>query len=221
VIKVLAPELARGLSADRFRLEKQVAASLHHPHIVPLLAAGEAAGRLYYTMPFVAGESLRARLERESELPVSAAVHILADLARALACAHRRGIVHRDIKPENVLLAEGEAQVADFGIARRSLPQPSRSCVGKERSDTPREVTSTKARSPQKSGMHRHEAVLSRPNSTEHNDCHKFFLALSAGDCIGSLAWSAAYEVRVAQSAKRTAKATVFASDGWQVSTAA
>ena len=118
VIKVLSPELARGVSADRFRLEIQVAASLHHPHIVPLLAAGEAAGHLYYTMPFVAGESLRARLAREGELPVPTAVHILADIARALAYAHRHGIVHRDIKPENVLLAEGEAQVADFGIAK-------------------------------------------------------------------------------------------------------
>jgi serine/threonine-protein kinase len=118
VIKVLAPELARGVSADRFRLEIQVAASLHHPHIVPLLAAGEAAGHLYYTMPFVAGESLRARLARQGELPVAAAAHILADIARALAYAHRQGIVHRDIKPENVLLAEGEAQVADFGIAK-------------------------------------------------------------------------------------------------------
>jgi serine/threonine-protein kinase len=118
VLKVLSPELARGVSADRFRLEIQVAASLHHPHIVPLLAAGEAAGHLYYTMPFVAGESLRARLSRESELPIPAAIHILADIARALAYAHRHGIVHRDIKPENVLLAEGEAQVADFGIAK-------------------------------------------------------------------------------------------------------
>ena len=118
VIKVLPPELARGVSADRFRLEIQVAASLHHPHIVPLLAAGEAAGHLYYTMPFVAGESLRARLSREGELPVPAAVRILADVARALAYAHRHGIVHRDIKPENILLAEGEAQVADFGIAK-------------------------------------------------------------------------------------------------------
>jgi serine/threonine protein kinase len=118
VIKVLAPELARGVSADRFRLEIQVAASLHHPHIVPLLTAGEAAGHLYYTMPFVAGESLRTRLAREGELPVSAAVHVLTDIARALAYAHRQGIVHRDIKPENVLFAEGEAQVADFGIAK-------------------------------------------------------------------------------------------------------
>ena len=118
VIKVLSPELARGVSADRFRLEIEVAASLQHPHIVPLLAAGEAGGHLYYTMPFIAGEALRARLTREGELPVPAAVRILTDIARALAYAHRHGIVHRDIKPENVLLAEGEAQVADFGIAK-------------------------------------------------------------------------------------------------------
>jgi serine/threonine-protein kinase len=118
VIKVLSPELARGVSADRFRLEIEVAASLQHPHIVPLLAAGEAAGHLYYTMPFVAGESLRARLSREGELPVPAALRILTDIGRALAYAHRRGIVHRDIKPENILLAEGEAQVADFGLAK-------------------------------------------------------------------------------------------------------
>jgi eukaryotic-like serine/threonine-protein kinase len=118
VIKVLSPELARGVSADRFRLEIEVAASLQHPHIVPLLAAGEAAGHLFYTMPFVAGESLRARLSREGELPVTVAVRVLTDITRALAYAHRQGIVHRDIKPENVLLADGEAQVADFGIAK-------------------------------------------------------------------------------------------------------
>ncbi|HUR96283.1 MAG TPA: protein kinase, partial [Gemmatimonadales bacterium] len=82
VIKVLAPELARGVSADRFRLEIQVAASLQHPHIVPLLAAGEAGGHLYYTMPFIAGESLRVRLVREGELPIPAALHIIRDIAR-------------------------------------------------------------------------------------------------------------------------------------------
>jgi TolB-like protein len=118
VIKVLSPELARGVSAERFQLEIQLAASLQHPHIVPLLTAGEAGGNLYYTMPYVAGESLRARLSREGELPIPAALRILSDITRALAYAHRHSIVHRDIKPENVLLAEGEAQVADFGIAK-------------------------------------------------------------------------------------------------------
>ena len=118
VIKVLSPELARGVSAERFKFEIQLAASLQHPHIVPLLTAGEAQGNLYYTMPYVAGESLRARLSREGELPIPAALRIMSDITRALAYAHRHGIVHRDIKPENVLLAEGEAQVADFGIAK-------------------------------------------------------------------------------------------------------
>ncbi len=118
VVKVMAGELAAGLSAERFRREIQVAASLQHPHIVPLLAAGQAGEFLYYTMPFIEGESLRARLAREGELPLPVATRILAEVARALAHAHRHGIVHRDIKPENVLLAGDEAQVADFGIAK-------------------------------------------------------------------------------------------------------
>ncbi|MGH7631283.1 MAG: protein kinase domain-containing protein, partial [Gemmatimonadales bacterium] len=118
VVKVMAGELAAGLSAERFRREIQVAASLQHPHIVPLLAAGQAGEFLYYTMPFIEGESLRARLAREGELPLPVAIRILAEVARALAHAHRHSIVHRDIKPENVLLAGDEAQVADFGIAK-------------------------------------------------------------------------------------------------------
>jgi tetratricopeptide (TPR) repeat protein len=118
VIKVLAPELAMGVSGERFRREIQVAASLQHPHIVPLLTAGRAADLLYYTMPYVEGESLRVRLAREGELPVPEAVRIMTEVARALAYAHRQGVVHRDIKPDNILLAEGEAQVADFGIAK-------------------------------------------------------------------------------------------------------
>jgi eukaryotic-like serine/threonine-protein kinase len=122
VIKVVAPELARGVSADRFRREIQVAAGLQHPHIVPVFSAGEAlvsAGSLlYYTMPYVTGESLRVRLAREAELPVADAVEIVRGIARALGYAHRQGIVHRDIKPENVLIEDGQAVVTDFGIAK-------------------------------------------------------------------------------------------------------
>ena len=118
VIKVLAPELVLGVSAERFRREIELAASLQHPHIVPVHATGRAGNLLYYTMPYVEGESLRGRLTREGELPVSDTVRILSEVARALAYAHRRGIVHRDIKPDNILLAEGEAQVTDFGIAK-------------------------------------------------------------------------------------------------------
>jgi serine/threonine protein kinase/Tol biopolymer transport system component len=119
VIKVLRPELAEGLSAERFKREVRVAARLQHPHIVPLLAAGEiGAEMLFYTMPFVEGESLRQRLAREGALPVGVTVAIMCDVAGALAYAHRNGIVHRDIKPENILLSDGSAVVADFGIAK-------------------------------------------------------------------------------------------------------
>jgi serine/threonine protein kinase len=104
VVKVLPPDFAGELNADRFRREVLVAAQLQHPHIVPLLSAGDAGGVPYLTMPFVAGESLRARLNREGELPVRDAVKILRDVASALAYAHRHGVVHRDIKPDNVLL---------------------------------------------------------------------------------------------------------------------
>ncbi|MFZ5624200.1 MAG: protein kinase domain-containing protein [Gemmatimonadota bacterium] len=118
VIKVLPPELAQGVNFERFRRETQLAASLQHPHIVPLLTAGSENGLLYYIMPFVEGESLRARLDRERRLPVTMAIHILREVADALAAAHRRGVVHRDIKPGNVLLAEGHALVTDFGVAK-------------------------------------------------------------------------------------------------------
>jgi len=118
VIKVLAPELSAGVNADRFRRETQLAASLQHPHIVPLLTAGSAGDLLYYTMPFVDGESLRARVKREGPLPIRDATRILHDVADALAYAHARGVVHRDIKPDNVLLSGNHAVVADFGIAK-------------------------------------------------------------------------------------------------------
>jgi serine/threonine-protein kinase len=118
-IKVLAPELSGVVDAERFRHEVRVAARLQHPHIVPLLAAGEAGGMLYYTMPFIEGDSLRARAAHAARFPLVELVCVMRDVARALACAHRHGVVHRDIKPENVLVdAGGDAIVADFGIAK-------------------------------------------------------------------------------------------------------
>jgi TolB-like protein/tRNA A-37 threonylcarbamoyl transferase component Bud32/Tfp pilus assembly protein PilF len=118
VVKVLAPELAEGLSVERFTREIRLAAALQEPHIVPVLTAGVTADGLpYYTMPYVRGESLRARLASGS-LPLREAVAILRDVAKALAYAHAQGVVHRDIKPENVLLHEGTAVVTDFGIAK-------------------------------------------------------------------------------------------------------
>jgi len=118
VVKVLPPDVSTAVSAERFRREVQLAARLHHPHVVPLLSAGERDGLLYYTMPFVAGESLRARLARDGELPVSDAVRLVREVADALAYAHAQGVVHRDLKPENVLLEHGHAVVADFGVAK-------------------------------------------------------------------------------------------------------
>ncbi len=118
VVKVLLPELAAGVSVERFRREIHLAAQLQHPHIVPLLSAGESVGLPYFTMPYVDGESLRARLLRERELPVPHAARVLRDVAAALAYAHAQGVVHRDIKPDNVLLSHGVAVVTDFGVAK-------------------------------------------------------------------------------------------------------
>ena len=121
VVKVLAPDLAAGLSAERFQREIKLAAALQHPNIVPLLTAGAsgATGDLpYYTMPFVDGLSLRARLARGTAMPIAEIISILKDVARALGYAHERGVVHRDIKPENVLLSGDAAVVTDFGIAK-------------------------------------------------------------------------------------------------------
>jgi Tol biopolymer transport system component len=116
-IKVLHPELSAILGPDRFLKEIELTAGLQHPHILPLFDSGSADGLLYYVMPLVEGETLRARLERECQLPVSDAVQIASEVADALQYAHGRGVVHRDIKPENILLQNGHALVADFGIA--------------------------------------------------------------------------------------------------------
>ena len=117
VVKVLSPELAQGISVDRFEREIQTAAALQHANIVPVLSAGDTNGLPFYTMPFVDGESLRGRLGR-GPLPVTEVIGILRDVTRALAYAHQHGVVHRDIKPDNVLLSGGAAVVTDFGIAK-------------------------------------------------------------------------------------------------------
>jgi serine/threonine-protein kinase len=118
VIKVVLPVLAIGFRAERFAREVRVLAALQHPNVVPLFTAGEAAGLPYYVMPYVQGESLRARLAREGSVPLADALSILRDVARALAFAHEQRVVHRDVKPENVLLAGDTAVVTDFGIAK-------------------------------------------------------------------------------------------------------
>lgn len=121
VVKVLPPDLAASVSVERFNREIMLAATLQHPHIVGVLTAGTIDGMPYFTMPFVEGESLRMRIEREGRQTVGRTVSILKDVARALAYAHERGIVHRDIKPDNVLLAGTSATVTDFGIAKAVL----------------------------------------------------------------------------------------------------
>jgi serine/threonine-protein kinase len=117
-IKLLRPELAAALGADRFLREIEIAARLQHPHILPLYDSGTAEAQLFYVMPYVDGESLRDRLRRDKQLPLEDALRITSEAASALAYAHAHGIVHRDIKPENILLSAGTAVVADFGIAR-------------------------------------------------------------------------------------------------------
>jgi len=116
-IKVLHPELSAVLGPERFLKEIELTANLQHPHILPLFDSGSEDGKLWYAMPFIEGETLRARLEREQQLPIGDALRIATECADALDYAHRRGVVHRDIKPENILLHDGHALVADFGIA--------------------------------------------------------------------------------------------------------
>jgi serine/threonine-protein kinase len=117
-IKLLKPELSAVLGVERFAREIEIAASLQHPHILPLYDSGAAGGLLYYVMPFVEGESLRQRLAREQQISLDAAYQITNEVGSALQYAHERGVIHRDIKPENIMLSDGHAVVADFGIAR-------------------------------------------------------------------------------------------------------
>jgi serine/threonine-protein kinase len=116
-LKVLKPELAAVLGADRFVQEITTTAALQHPHILPLFDSGEADGFLYYVMPFIQGETLRAKLDRDTQLGIDEAVRLSTAVADALDYAHRQGVIHRDIKPANILLHEGRPMVADFGIA--------------------------------------------------------------------------------------------------------
>ena len=116
-LKVLRADLAAILGLERFLREIRLTAALQHPHILPLLDSGEADGAVYYAMPFVEGQSLRERLRQEKQLPIAVAVRLASEVASALEYAHRRGVIHRDIKPENILLHDGQALVADFGIA--------------------------------------------------------------------------------------------------------
>lgn len=118
VVKVLPPDLAAGVNIERFRREIQLAAQLQHPHVVPLLTAGERDELLWFTMPFIEGESLRATLERRTRLPAREVLRILHDVVDALAYAHSRGVVHRDIKPGNILMSGSHAVVTDFGVAK-------------------------------------------------------------------------------------------------------
>ena len=116
-LKVLNPELGAVLGVERFLAEIEVTANLQHPNLLPLFDSGEAAGLLFYVMPFVPGETLRVRLDREKQLPVEEATRIAAAIASGLDYAHRKGVIHRDLKPENILLSEGQPLIADFGIA--------------------------------------------------------------------------------------------------------
>ena len=116
-LKVLKPELAAVLGAERFVVEIKTTASLQHPHILPLFDSGTADGFLFYVMPFIEGETLRDKLNRETQLGVDEAVRIAREVADALAYAHGKGVIHRDIKPENILIQNGRPMVADFGIA--------------------------------------------------------------------------------------------------------
>jgi serine/threonine protein kinase len=117
-VKVMLPSVAESLGAERFLREIETAARLQHPHIVPVFDSGSVDGQLFFVMPLIDGDSLRARLRREGRLDVEEAVRIVREVADALEYAHSEGVVHRDLKPENILMSRGHALLADFGIAR-------------------------------------------------------------------------------------------------------
>ncbi len=152
-LKVLKPELAAVVGADRFLAEIETTANLHHPHILPLHDSGEADGFLFYVMPYVDGESLRDRLDRERQLPVDEAVRIAVALAGALEHAHERGVIHRDIKPANILLQDGQPVMADFGIALA--------------------VGAAGGRPPHRDGPERGHAVLHEPRAGHRRPGHR------------------------------------------------
>ena len=134
VVKVLPPELTGTLSIERFRREIQLAARVHHPHIVPVLLVGQAGAVLYYTMPYIEGESLRDRLDRDGALPIDDVIRVMRDVADALSHAHALGVIHRDVKPDNILLVRHHALVTDFGVAkalRQSRPPEERRAQGR------------------------------------------------------------------------------------------
>src|ERR1700741_19599 len=116
-IKIMHPELAMRIGIERFLREIETTAKLQHPHILPLFDSGRVEQTVFYVMPYIEGESLRARLKRETQIPVAAALRIASEVASALGYAHRHGVIHRDVKPDNVLFHDGRAVVADFGIA--------------------------------------------------------------------------------------------------------
>src|SRR5689334_8187741 len=122
-VKVLKAEVAAAIGSDRFLAEIRTTARLKHPHILPLFDSGTAAGALFFVMPFVEGESLRARLRRAAPVTLDEAIRVLRQVADALAYAHAHGVIHRDVKADNVLVADGQAFLADFGIARAFAPQ--------------------------------------------------------------------------------------------------
>ena len=158
-VKIMHAELASLIGSERFLKEIETTANLQHPHILPLFDSGRVEGTVFYVMPYLAGESLRARLQRETQLPVGDAIRIATEIAAALDYAHRQGVIHRDIKPDNVLFHDGRALVADFGIALASRhaqgnPRLTRSGVSL---GTPQYMSPEQASGEQNlTAMHRH-----------------------------------------------------------------